>query len=307
MPVPSTVAQAFEAHRDSAAVGPRYVVVISEPDPVAPRVAREWGTPPATGTHVEGAPLRDLGEGRLVLRRAGWHIHDEGLDRHLPATLREARPTLIFPSIHRSEQNVACLTTHPLGNLGPTADFGGRPRTVVPTDSRAMASVLRRLSELGAVEGLGATFESTHHGPELGVPAFFVEIGYGTAPEAPTSAVRILSRAIREFEPDPGDKVAMGVGGGHYAPHFTELTLRRRWAFGHILSRHSLDAVDAPTAREAYRATLPAEGILYARAADAEHAALQGLAPRLRDAEAESRPSGSGKGEASGDARSSGT
>lgn len=286
---------------------PRYLVIISEPDPVAPRVAQEWGTPPAIGEHVDGIPLRDLGEGRLELRRPDWHIHDENLDQRLPTSVRRARPTLIFPSIHRSEQNVVCLTVHPLGNLGPAAELGGRPRTVVPSHPRAMASVLRRLSENGSLEGLNATFESTHHGPELGVPAFFVEIGFGTAPEPPSSAIRVLARTIREFEPDSRDRVALGAGGGHYAPHFTELALRRNWAFGHILSRHALETVDRVTARAAYASTPSAEGILYVRAADAQHPALEGLAPRLRDTVAEIRGPGTRTDRPSGDVRSSGT
>ncbi len=286
---------------------PRYLVIVSEPDPVAPRVAREWGTLPAIGEHVDGIPLRNLGEGRLELRRPGWHIFDENLDQRLPTSLRRARPTLIYPSIHRSEQHVVCLTVHPLGNLGPAAELGGRPRTVVPSHPRAMASVLRQLSEGGSPEGLSATFESTHHGPELGLPAFFVEIGYGTAPEAPSAAIRVLAQTIREFEPEARDRVAMGAGGGHYAPHFTELALRRSWAFGHILSRHALEAVDRVTARAAYEFTPSAEGILYVRAADAQHPALEGLAPRLRDTAAEIRGPGPGTDRPSGDVRSSGT
>jgi D-tyrosyl-tRNA(Tyr) deacylase len=278
-------------------VPPIYVVVVCESDPVAALVAREWGTPPSTGEHVDGVPLRRLGEHRLELRRAVPHIHDEGLDRRLPAAVRDANPILVFPSIHRSEQNIACLTVHPVGNLGPSAELGGRPSTVTPAEPRSMTAVLRRLSEEGSRAGLSATFEATHHGPELGLRAFFVEIGYGAAPTPPEPAVRILARAIREFAPDPHDHVALGVGGGHYAPHFTELALHRAWAFGHIVSRHALESLDPATARAAYAATDGAEGILYARAQDANHPALAGLGPRLRDSAAPGRaepPKGEG-------------
>jgi D-aminoacyl-tRNA deacylase len=270
-------------------VADRYLIVISEPDPVASRVVQEWGTPPATGDRVDGTPLRRLNDTTLELRRAGRHIHDERLDLRLPREVRDLRPTLVFPSIHRSEQNVVCLTVHPLGNLGGRSELGGRPRTVSPTDPRSMASVLRNLSERGASAGFTATYEATHHGPELGLPACFVEIGYGTANEPPAAAVRVLAATLREIAPDPADRIAFGVGGGHYAPHFTDLALRRRWALGHIVSRHALEDLDTTTAAAAYRSTPGAEGILFARAQDASHPSLVGLGRRLRDSDAPSR------------------
>jgi D-aminoacyl-tRNA deacylase len=272
-----------------------YLVVVSESDPVASRVADRWGTPPAVGLHVEGAALRRLGPTALLLRRPVRHIHDERLDERLPGELRAANVTLVFPSIHRSEQNIRCLTVHPLGNLGGTAEVGGRPRTVDPTDPRRMAATLRRLSADASSLGLSATFEATHHGPELGLPAFFVEIGYGTDTAPPDGAIDLLARVLPDVEPDPRDRVAVGVGGGHYAPHFTELALRRRWAFGHLVSRHALADLDPSTARSAFERTPGAQGLVYARAEDARHPSLGGLGSRLRDADAPLRDaSGSG-------------
>ncbi|MGP8077971.1 MAG: D-aminoacyl-tRNA deacylase [Thermoplasmata archaeon] len=265
------------------------LVVVSEPDPVASRVVEHWGTPPSTGEFVDGAAVRQLAEGVLLLRRPGPHISDEHLDQKLPASLQAERPSLLFPSIHRGEQNIRCLTVHPLGNFGPSADVGGRPRTVVLTDPPRMAAALRRLAEAGGSVGLPATFESTHHGPELGLPAFFMEIGYGTDPAPPPEAVGVLAATIRSLEVVPGDRIAMAVGGGHYAPHFTDLVLRRRWAFGHIVSRHSLQDLDRATAEAAYRETPGAEGLVFARAADADHPALGGLGPRLRETAAPAR------------------
>ena len=153
-----------------------------------------------------------------------------------------------------------------------------------------MTDALRRLAEGGRKLGLPATFEATHHGPELSLPAFFVEIGYGTEPEPSSDAVRLLSEMIPTIEPDPSDRVALAVGGGHYAPHFTDLAIRRRWAFGHIVSRHSLAELDRPTATQALQGTPEAEGILYARAADADHPAVRDFGPPV--------PRGIGTGEA---------
>jgi len=265
---------------------PPLLIVVSDEDPVAVRVREHWGTPASTGEGVDGAPLRELRPNVLLLRRPGFHIHDERLDRRLPRALQEAGTTLLFPSIHRGEQNVRCLTVHPLGNPGLSADVGGRARTVAPTDPRRMASALRSLSEGGNAIGFGATFEATHHGPELGLPSFFVEIGYGEDAEPPEAAVRLLAAVIPTIEPDPRDRVALAVGGGHYAPHFTDLVMKRRWAFGHIVSRHALTELDRATAASIYGATPGAEGIVYARAADADHPALRELAPRIRESTA---------------------
>jgi D-tyrosyl-tRNA(Tyr) deacylase len=279
------------------------LIVLAEDDPVAGAVAGVWGTLPATGLHVDGAPVRTLAPGFLALRRPGSHIRDDGLDARLPGTLREAKPVLVFPSIHRSEQNVPSLTVHPLGNPGPDARLGGRPCTLVPTDPLRMASALRVLDEGARAIGWDATFESTHHGPFLESPAFFVEVGYADLPHPPTEAVRVLAEAIPRIRPDARDRVALGVGGGHYAPHFTELALARCWAFGHLISRHSLATIDRATAESAYAQSGRAEGIVYARAQDAGHPSIAGLAPRLRDQDAPPRDVREGAG-ATGAARS---
>jgi D-aminoacyl-tRNA deacylase len=269
---------------------PHYVIVLTENDPVARGVDALLGVRPAVGENVEGVPLRALNERVWTVKRAGPHVHDERLDRHLPSTLQEARVPLVFPSIHRSGQGRSCFTTHPLGNLGPTSELGGRARTVAPTAPRLMAAALRQLAELGPTVGLTATYEATHHGPELAVPAFFVELLGGSPPDRPAPEhLQALATILGEFEEDPRDRVAVGVGGGHYAPHFTDLALKRHWAFGHLLPRHALPELDPTTARQVLDATPGAEGFIFSRAADAELTIFQGLAARLREADAAER------------------
>jgi D-tyrosyl-tRNA(Tyr) deacylase len=284
------------------------VVVVSEADPVATAVAARWGTLPASSEgHVDGTPLRRLGDRTLVLRRPLLHIHDEGVDGRLPRAVREGRPTLIFPSIHRSVRNVSCVTVHPLGNPGARAEVGGRPRTLVPTDPRRMTDALRLLGEGALSFGWGATYEATHHGPAVELPAFFIEIGYGELPGPPGEAVRLLAGVIPRVESDPLDRVALGVGGGHYAPHFTDLARHRRWAFGHLLSRHALLEVERATVLSAYQGTDGAEGVVYARAEDARHPVMFGLGPRLRDQDAPAREPGAREPPTGGVRSASGT
>jgi D-aminoacyl-tRNA deacylase len=262
------------------------VVVVSEADPVANAVATEWGTLAPTDDHVDGAVVRRLTDHAVVLRRPGVHIHDEGLDRRLPPSLTADRPTLLFPSIHRSEKNVACLTVHTPGNPGPRAEMGGRPRTLCTADPSRMVSALRLLDEGARAFGMRATYEATHHGPAVELPAVFIEIGYGELPHPPPESVRLLADVIPRIAPSAGDRVVLGAGGGHYAPHFTDLALHRHWAFGHILSRHVLEGLDRATVAEAFARTPGAQGVLYARAQDAVTPALEGIGPRLRDQDA---------------------
>jgi len=271
--------------------GPR-LVILSDADPVGRAVAARWGAAQPTGLHVEGASVRQLEPGVLVVRRPGPHLHDERLDLRLPAPLLEAHPTLLFPSIHRSESQTRCFTVHPLGNPGGRADHGGRPRTLVPTDPRGMAAVLRALIEVAPSVGLSATFEATHHGPELIVPAFFAEVAVPEGSEPSDAEVSVLSSAILGAVPDPRDRVALAVGGGHYAPRFTDLVTARRWAFGHILCRHAFPDLETTTARAAWEATPGAEGIVYARAQDREQRTFAGLGAELRETDAPRRDRG---------------
>jgi len=196
---------------------------------------------------------------------------------------------LIFPSVHRSESGTPCFTVHPLGNPGADAEVGGRPSSLVPTEPRRMAAALRALAEEGERIGLSATYEATHHGPALETPAFFAEIGFGEAPGPPEPAVDVLARVLESLVEDPTDRVAVGAGGGHYVPHFTDLALHRRWAFGHLFSRHALERASGAIVREAVEKTPGAEGVLFARAADAADARWAGIGPRLRDGDAPRR------------------
>lgn len=265
------------------------LVVLSEPDPVARRVVERWEGAPATGLHLDGAVVRRLREGVLLVRRPGPHLQDDRLDLRLPAALRERRPTLVFPSIHRSERGDRCLTVHPLGNPGPRAELGGRPRVLSPTDPGGMTAVLRAAGEAGRALGVPATFEATHHGPEVGLPAFFAEVSVAPGRPPTEAEVEVLAEAIASAAPDPLDRIALALGGGHYAPRFTDLVRSRRWAFGHILSRYALEELDEATARAAWEGTPGSAGVVYARAQDRGHPALDGVGPELRDTDAARR------------------
>src|SRR5579859_7304531 len=98
---------------------PRYLLVLSEEDPVAAAVAERWGTHESTGRFVDGVPIRAVRPDVWSLKRAGRHIHDDRLDARLPSDVLPPSAALVFPSIHRSESGLPCFTVHPLGNFGP--------------------------------------------------------------------------------------------------------------------------------------------------------------------------------------------
>ncbi|MGI0132525.1 MAG: D-aminoacyl-tRNA deacylase [Thermoplasmata archaeon] len=288
-----------------------YLIVLAESDPVATAVGEVWGVPSATGDFVEGTAIRRLSERSLLLRRPGPHVLDERLDAKLPERLRAARVPLVFPSIHRSGSGTPCFTVHPLGNPTASAELGGRPARLTPSEPRRMASALRALAERGTALGLDTTLEATHHGPLLDHPAFFVEIGFGDDVRPPPDAVVSLAMVLPELEPDPDDRIAVAIGGGHYAPHFTDLVLKRRWAIGHILSRHAIEAATHEVARAAWEGTPGAVGWLCARAADYAAGPWAEFGGRAREADAPRRgravipgidpnPSARGAGRSSG-------
>jgi D-tyrosyl-tRNA(Tyr) deacylase len=271
-------------------VSTRYLVVVSEDDLTAKLIAEGWGTPPSCGDFVAGSPLRQLAPEVELLRRPGLHIHDNELGRLLPSRLRSV--PIVFPSRHRSESGIGCLTVHPLGNLGSVAEVGGEPGRLVPTAPRLMSDALRQAVEPAEAVGVAATYEATHHGPMLHQPAFFVEIADSLSASDRRKAAGPLADALVDLTEDPADRTAIGVGGGHYAPHFTELTLTRRWAFGHIVPRHALEDLTSDVLRQLREGSPPPEGVLFQRAADAERPEWPTWGRRLRDSDAPPRPSG---------------
>jgi D-tyrosyl-tRNA(Tyr) deacylase len=271
-------------------MGTRYLIVVSEEDATAKLISERWGTPPGTGEFVDGSALRQLTPDVELLHRPGLHIFDTQLGHALPERLRSV--PIVFPSRHRSESGIACLTVHPIGNLGPTAEVGGEPGRLVPTAPRLMADALRQAEEPAQAVGVPATFEATHHGPLLHQPAFFVEISSALPEPDRQKAAGPLADALRDLAEDPDDRVAIGIGGGHYAPHFTELALKRRWAFGHIVPRHALESLTPDVQRQLREGAPPPEGALFQRASDADRPEWKGWGPRLRDPDAPPRPTG---------------
>src|SRR5205807_5140421 len=104
------------------------------------------------------------------------HPYRDHLDRDLESGFQEPADLVVYRSKHRSESGRPSLTVHPIGNPG-AAEFGGQPRTLVPSAPRWMTSALRSLRQAGGHLGYVVTFEATHHGPYLTSPTFYIEQG----------------------------------------------------------------------------------------------------------------------------------
>ncbi|MBN1390638.1 MAG: hypothetical protein JXA22_08355 [Candidatus Thermoplasmatota archaeon] len=206
---------------------------------------------------MEVLSYRDL----LLYQKEGIHLHFENVDREIASHMIEYLPDmiketssdpldlLVFLSKHRSGTGTRSLTVHPPGNY-LHADFGGQPGRLPPSAPYEMTAALKTLYREKKALGLTdqTTYEVTHHGPILSSPCFFIEIGSDESrwniPEPGTAIARAL--LSHDFHvPDRDLPVAIGVGGGHYAPRFTDRAMRNKYAFGHMVPDHILEKAES--------------------------------------------------------------
>ncbi len=160
-------------------------------------------------------------------------IYEERLDSLVKSDL------FIFLSRHRSAMGVASFTVHPLGNWDARSEAGGKPRMLSVAAPWQMRNMLSQISS-GNETGVPVTYEATHHGPLLETPSFFVEVGGSEKITDPHYDA--LARSVCDYvTSDSGNvgKVALAVGGTHYPEKFTKLALEGKYAFCHIMPRHS--------------------------------------------------------------------
>lgn len=156
------------------------------------------------------------------------------------------RPDLaIFASRHESESGQPCLTVHAPGNIGESL-HGGRGRHLSIASPLEMKEALRALKALNSNPRFQVTLEATHHGPLTEVPSFFIEIGSSPPDWRNEAAGEVLAKAIlcvldHPIRPGP---VAVGVGGPHYSPGFTELVIDTEFSVSHVVPKHQIGVVD---------------------------------------------------------------
>ncbi|MCL1810671.1 MAG: D-aminoacyl-tRNA deacylase [Methanomassiliicoccaceae archaeon] len=180
-----------------------------------------------------------LTNGRTVMMTTpDLHIRLEDIDERIDSAGFSVKE-VVFMSRHSAASGEASLTVHPIGNFRDNK-FGGKERALVKPNPALMSDALRKISKYNDMENFRVCFEVTHHGPWLEKPTFFIEIGSDERNWGNERAADILSDVILDMEPNDHE-TAVGVGGGHYAPRFTEVALGFKINFGHMLPNYHLE------------------------------------------------------------------
>jgi D-aminoacyl-tRNA deacylase len=185
---------------------------------------------------------------------AGRLIHQDRIDATVDADL------ILFISRHSSAQPMPALTVHVTGNF-ETAELGGEARSLAPAAPDWMHAILRHLAA-NAPAGYRVSYEVTHHGPTaVSTPSLFVEIGSTAAEWSDPAAGKAVAESILSAE--PGRVIPLiGFGGTHYAVRQTEIALRSRAAFGHIMPTRQIGALDPDLLRRMQEASRAAAAYL---------------------------------------------
>lgn len=164
------------------------------------------------------------------------HIYHDNIDEEIEA-LGYKVSTIIFASRHASMARRKTLSVHAVGNFGK-AEYGGKDATLIPCNPLLMRNALQLLKEK-ELEEYEVCYEATHHGPYLKKPCFFIEVGSTEREWRDEKACKAIAETILEIE-EREYEVAIGIGGGHYAPRFTDIALEKGVAFGHIAAKYAL-------------------------------------------------------------------
>ncbi|WP_297216348.1 D-aminoacyl-tRNA deacylase [Thermoplasma sp.] len=166
-------------------------------------------------------------------------------DRHIfhDMSLSGRYDYAVVLSRHSSAANIRSLTAHPTGNFGPTADLGGKPRTINISCPVVMSGTLRRMMELYSGDKFEVTFEATHHGPLFDIPNYYVEIGTTENEWNDPDALRVTVDSVMNPDIRSYDNF-VGVGGGHYAPKIKQYFKENSVNIGHIISKHDHDTLE---------------------------------------------------------------
>ena len=165
---------------------------------------------------------------------------------------------LVFLSRHSSASGIPTLSVHTPGNLAE-AKFGGKPRKVSISPAGAMKNALLEMAKLTNERGVDyeVSYECTHHGPSLDVPAMFVEVGSSPKQWKDVKAAEVVAdSAVAAVSECSSCSVVLGIGGPHYNKKFTKLALSTPRAFGHMIPKYALPEVDAEIIRQCVERTV---------------------------------------------------
>ena len=246
------------------------IIVASEVDPASINIRNclleksTWGEIDSFNNYpvYKHSKMQDI----ILLTIPDRKITHENLDKEIENELGIKPKQMVFISRHRSKMGQPTLTVHPIGNYGK-AEFGGKPKTIIESSPRLMTHLLKLIKKNLQSTKLDyqVCYEVTHHGPYLETPTLFAEIGSTEKEWNDKVPGNIISQSILEllesyhYERDlPVDiPVLLGIGGGHYAPRFTDVVFERKAAFGHMIPSYHMEAgnIDQEVIKKAIRAT----------------------------------------------------
>jgi D-aminoacyl-tRNA deacylase len=166
---------------------------------------------------------------------------------------------IVFISRHSSKSRTPTLSVHTPGNLGE-AKLGGLPRKVSFSPANAMRDALRAMMRLKKEMNLDyeVSYECTHHGPSLDVPAMFTELGSSLRQWRDSKAAEAVAHAtieaVSKFR-QLHTPVVLGIGGPHYNEKFSQMALRDEIAFGHMIPKYAISGVDAAILKQCVERT----------------------------------------------------
>ncbi len=171
------------------------------------------------------------------------HLFADNIDQRVTDATNLDVECVVFLSRHKAASGIPTLTVHPIGNFAMKAEFGGKPGMLVRSAPDLMTSLLRSMQTNASGLGYQISFEVTHHGPSLSTPTLYIEIGSSEAQWPDVKAGEALARSLLGVEILKATKV-IGLGGGHYAPRFSEAALTKKVSIGHMISNHFADSAN---------------------------------------------------------------
>lgn len=177
-----------------------------------------------------------LNENFLIYFIDDLHIYHDNVDEEIKKSGYDIS-TVIFASRHASKAEKKTLSVHAIGNFS-RAEYGGIDKNLVKCNPLLMRDALRILKEEN-LEEYEVCYEATHHGPYLKKPCFFIEVGSTEKEWKDERACRAIAETILSIGEEKCE-IAIGIGGGHYAPRFTDIALEKGVAFGHIAARYAI-------------------------------------------------------------------
>ncbi|MFO7990703.1 MAG: D-aminoacyl-tRNA deacylase [Thermoplasmata archaeon] len=166
------------------------------------------------------------------------HIYVDNIDKEVEDIFEFDIDHVVFISKHASKAGIHSLTVHPIGNYGE-AKFGGIEGRLVPPAPESMTKALRVLwkkaRETGMISEYEVSFEATHHGPYLEKPTYYIEIGSDESCWQDDRAGSVIADTVMSVEKTENKPNLVGIGGGHYAPAFTDISRHHEVNMGHMV------------------------------------------------------------------------